>query len=331
MPFARSSQAEFPSALGPAGRRSVSVVLPTYNSREFVSRAIDSVLGQEGEAGLELIVVDDQSTDGTGNFIARNYGADPRIRIFSTPRNTGPAHARNVGFAQARGEWIGVIDADDAWRPRRLAALLDQTEGADIVFDNLIGFDFGANKETGLLLPEEPLNVTLEVMTDNAGRPGHDLGFLKPIFRRSFLEDNGLVYPDLRCNEDLLFYLALLIAGGRTKYIPEGYYIYTTRVGSISRMVSPLSRSEADNVAAAAALRQLVEDHRTTLSSAEIACLEKRAGELVESGPIARFYEDWVAMRVGSMTRALLDQRGLGPALARKLFRRIRRVVLPNA
>src|SRR5574337_356453 len=104
-------------------RPTVSVVVPAYNAAAFLRRAIDSVLGQTA-VDLELLVVDDGSTDATLQLLA-GYGE--RLRAISQV-NAGPAGARNRGLALARGRYIAFLDADDWWLPEKLGrqvALLD--------------------------------------------------------------------------------------------------------------------------------------------------------------------------------------------------------------
>jgi len=96
----------------------VSVVVPTFNRASIVGVAIASVLAQ-GYAPTEIVVVDDGSTDDTEERIRRDYGADPRIR-YVHKENGGPASARNVGFAHARGEYVALLDSDDTWHPWKL-------------------------------------------------------------------------------------------------------------------------------------------------------------------------------------------------------------------
>jgi glycosyltransferase involved in cell wall biosynthesis len=94
----------------------VSVVIPAYNATHFVREAIDSVLGQS-HSGLELIVVDDGSTDGTLE-VARSV-RDARLIILSGP-NQGVAAARNKGLDRASGHVVAFLDADDCWDERKL-------------------------------------------------------------------------------------------------------------------------------------------------------------------------------------------------------------------
>ena len=95
----------------------VSVILPTYNRAEYLPRAMESVLSQSYE-NLELIVVDDGSTDNTREVV--NAYQDARIRYMRTPSNRGVAAARNAGIRRASGEYIAFQDSDDKWLPGKL-------------------------------------------------------------------------------------------------------------------------------------------------------------------------------------------------------------------
>jgi len=93
----------------------ISVIIPTYNAARFVAQTIDSALGQT-LAPLEVIVVDDGSTDDTERSL-RSY--QDRIRVFRQ-RNSGPAAARNRGVRESRGNLIALLDHDDVWLPEKL-------------------------------------------------------------------------------------------------------------------------------------------------------------------------------------------------------------------
>ena len=93
-----------------------SVVIPTYNRLRYVQRAIKSVLEQTMQA-LEVIVIDDGSTDNTGNELKKQF---PSINLYSNRKNYGVSHARNRGAELANGNWLAFLDSDDTWHPRKL-------------------------------------------------------------------------------------------------------------------------------------------------------------------------------------------------------------------
>lgn len=101
----------------------VSVVIPAYNCARFVADAIDSVLAQ-GRADVEVVVVDDGSTDDTAEVVTR-YG-DP-VTLIRQP-NAGAAVARNTGIRAARGRYVAFLDADDVWLPGKIEAQLTHLE-----------------------------------------------------------------------------------------------------------------------------------------------------------------------------------------------------------
>lgn len=96
----------------------LSIVIPTYNCAAYIGDAIRSCLRQAEQSELEVIVVDDGSTDETQRVLAR-FSTDRRVRILSQ-ENAGCGAARNLGIEQCRGEFIGFLDADDAYLPRTI-------------------------------------------------------------------------------------------------------------------------------------------------------------------------------------------------------------------
>ncbi len=129
-----SSSTEEPAvAVAPAGRAPrVSVVIPTYNRTEPLRRAVASVLGQTFR-DLEVLVVDDGSSDGRALAVLDGLG-DPRIRVLRLAENRGASRARNAGILGARGEWVAFLDSDDEWLPEKLErqmARLERGRGRD--------------------------------------------------------------------------------------------------------------------------------------------------------------------------------------------------------
>ena len=113
-------------------RPDVTVVIPTRDRWKLLaSAALPAALGQE-EVALEVVVVDDGSTDETPQRLAEL--TDPRLRTFRHAQSRGVARARNAGIATARGEWLAFLDDDDVWSPRKLRLQLDAAEAAGASF-----------------------------------------------------------------------------------------------------------------------------------------------------------------------------------------------------
>jgi len=231
---------------------SVSVVIPSYNVESCIERAIRSALDQSLQP-TEIIVVDDGSTDATSELVSGLAERESRIKLLRQPQNAGPAAARNRGIGSAIGDWIAILDADDAFLPDRLRYLVEAAERRDLTFaaDNVALYDATAQRITRLGIDPDVIGDGLDLdrytfvrncMTD---RPGCiDLSGLKPIMRRSFLVSSGIRYPeDCRHGEDFFFYLRAIVAGARFSLFPESGYLYTQRFGSISRKRSEFSRT----------------------------------------------------------------------------------------
>ncbi len=108
----------------PSGRPDaprLSILVPTWNAATTVERALDSVLA-ERVIPLEVVVVDDASTDGTADLVAAIAERDPRVVLLRLPANGGVSNARNRGLELVRGEWLAFLDADDLLLPGALDA-----------------------------------------------------------------------------------------------------------------------------------------------------------------------------------------------------------------
>ena len=220
----------------------VSIVIAAYNAAETIQRAIDSAAAQRGVTA-EIIVVDDCSGDETRNLVSS--AGDPAVRLIALDRNLGPGGARNAGFAAARGRWIAVLDSDDTMAPDRLAGMIAAAEraGADVAVDNLDVLHLDGRTErmfAEALLAGMPV-LTLPAFIDSnlIFRATHNFGYMKPVFRRAFLEDNRLSFDEqLRIGEDYLLLASTLAAGGRCAVIPQAGYTYHIRESSISRVLA---------------------------------------------------------------------------------------------
>jgi glycosyltransferase involved in cell wall biosynthesis len=230
----------------------VSVVIPVYNVALCVERAIRSALDQSLPP-IEVIVVDDGSTDFTCDVVSQLSRDDARVKLLKLSVNKGPAAARNAGIDSAQGDWIAILDADDSFFGDRLRYLVNAAERHDLTFaaDNVTYYDASAQRATRLGIDPNRIGYCLDLDRYTylrhcmMNQPGCiDIAGMKPIMRRTFLESSRVRYrEDLRHGEDFLFYLRAIMAGARFYLFPISGYLYSERFGSISRQPSSFSRT----------------------------------------------------------------------------------------
>lgn len=105
----------------------ISIILPVYNAEKTVGKTIQSVIDQDCK-DWELIVIDDYSSDNSLNIIKNIAKKDSRIRVFCNSQNLGPAASRNLGIENAKGKYIGFIDADDTYRNNFISIMISNSE-----------------------------------------------------------------------------------------------------------------------------------------------------------------------------------------------------------
>jgi GT2 family glycosyltransferase len=108
--------------MGGMSEAKVSVIVPTYNRAHCVTKALDSALGQT-HGNVEVIVIDDGSTDNTRELISNWYDQEPRVKYFRQD-NAGVTAARNRGLSRAAGDFVALLDSDDCWKPWKLEVQL---------------------------------------------------------------------------------------------------------------------------------------------------------------------------------------------------------------
>lgn len=237
----------------------VSVIIAAYNIAPYVGRAVESALGQLGVT-VEVIVVDDCSTDGTATALAGI--TDSRVRTIRLPSNQGAGAARNVAIPLANAPWIAILDGDDLMLPERLAHMLAvaKDQSADIVVDNLLRRREDNGKEEIMFdrrrLPSPLLELPQFLLGDSAMLGGSPLGFLKPLFSTTFLRQHRLAYDSgLRHGEDYQIIAEALALGARCAVTLRAGYVYTLRKGSTSLHLSVADVAALDQANARLASR----------------------------------------------------------------------------
>ena len=205
----------------------MSIIIPVYNCESTIDSCIDSILAQT-EREIEVILVDDGSTDGSG-AVCDEYGArDPRIRVIHQV-NSGVSAARNAGIDAACGDYIGFVDGDDWIAPNMYERLLreaERTEADVVMCDAVTVFSHGRTRaDTISWVPEntvlEKTDLKPSVLLEMAG------SVWRCIYRRKTLDAFGLRFPlGLKFSEDRVFNLYAFGNANKVAYVKEAYYYH---------------------------------------------------------------------------------------------------------
>lgn len=220
----------------------VSIIIPAYNTEKYIRKCIDSILEQTYQ-NFEVIIIDDCSSDRTIETVQAYQ--DSRIKIYQNEKNSGPSFSRNRAIKLASGEYIAILDSDDWWSTDRLEQMINYMEknNADMIFDNLLYIreneqaPWQTYYQHKNMIVTDPTEVTPEFFVN------HDLGILKAIIRKDVLIENNIFYNEsIKYGEDFMFYLEITMRTNRVWLLPEGYYYYLTREGSLVTNMYALSK-----------------------------------------------------------------------------------------
>jgi succinoglycan biosynthesis protein ExoU len=219
----------------------VDVLIAAWNRADTIEHAVASALAEPEVANV--IVVDDGSSDDTVGRVRHIARHDDRTIIHRLSTNSGPSTARNAGLTLSAAPWVAVLDGDDFFLPGRIAKLLASAGGCDLVGDDILQIDeaqvgkseprpsFGDRSATWRL----DFETFVRGNASRRGAPRRELGFVKPLMRRAFLDRHGLRYdPRLRLGEDYALYARALGVGARFAMLPPCGYVSVMRAGSLS-------------------------------------------------------------------------------------------------
>ncbi len=204
----------------------ISVVIPSYNSEDFISDAITSVLNQTYN-NIELIIVDDCSTDSTVAIINNFLKKDSRIVFSQLKQNSGAAVARNKAIEIANGDYIAFLDSDDKWLPNKLDIqhkLIEEKKCA-VVYSS-----YYCMSEQGVLL-----NKTIEALPElnfNKILKCNYIGNLTGMY--SVAKLGKLYAPNIRKRQDWALWISAIKNGGKAYGTLEPLAVYRERNNSIS-------------------------------------------------------------------------------------------------
>ncbi len=220
----------------------VSVIIPVYGVEQYLPDCLDSVLGQSLRE-IEVIAVDDASPDRCGEILDACAARDSRVRVIHLAVNGRQGHARNAALPQARGRYVYFLDADDRVRPGALEALWKTAERENldgIFFDSEalyeadyqgpdIGRDNGLRKGT---YPDGPVDGLTLYRAFWAQKEWY-VYVQRQFWRRDFLWDKGLLFPEIPVHEDEDFSFRAILSAERVRYLPMKLFDRRIRSGSV--------------------------------------------------------------------------------------------------
>ena len=229
----------------------VSVIVPMWNAAGTIGRCLRSIEGQT-LGGLEAVIVDDCSTDGSVEEAERTvsgFGKAVRYRILKTPVNLGPAGARNFGLKEAEGEYVAFLDADDTLEPTFCEKLF--ACGTDL-----------AHCDIRIIAPDGSSAIKENPRESDKRKYllRYKSFFTTYLYRRSLLRDCGIVFPDSRSAEDSCFLACAIMQAGSISGVEEALYNYFRDAGSVS--LSRNRKRASWRLYSFRALRRYVREHR---------------------------------------------------------------------
>ena len=240
------------------GAPDVSIVLISFNDAKRLPKALRSLTRQTLSA-LEIIVVDDASTDNTSDVVSKAAAADPRIRYVRLEQNSGGCSApRNRGIAEATGTWVMFCDSDDEYERHAAKNLLLAVEAAEA--DLGCGVVERVDSRTGkhVRWREECHEAAVLESIEDRLPLIYDTVSVNKIYRRSMLVEHGIRFPEGILYEDQLFTMEAFVRASRIAVIPQTVYYW-----NVDRVSDELSitqrRREVRNVSSRIAVNRLID------------------------------------------------------------------------
>lgn len=218
-------------------RELVSVIIPVYNVEAYLTECIDSVLAQT-YPDMEIILVDDGSTDASGKICDSYENQDSRITVIHQ-ENRGLSEARNTGLDRAKGEYIYFLDSDDWILPETLELLTEkaETDSANVVFFDARSFE---DEQPDKVIQQNYMrkhnyetDTGLAVLKQLQENKDYHSAVPLLFIRKSVLDNMGLRFEPGILYEDMIFTYALFCKAGRVAYVNQSFYQRRYRSNSI--------------------------------------------------------------------------------------------------
>ena len=207
----------------------ISVIVPVYNAEEWMRESLESIRAQSYK-NLEVLLIDDGSTDGSGAICDEYAAMDGRF-VAIHKENGGVSSARNVGLDRASGAWIGFVDPDDIARPELFARLLREAEASD---SDIVacGFHRFGEENNDRTFPAGRFDTREALLRMTLGEK-LNVHLWNKIYRRELFD--GILFPEGQISEDLLVMHRLFERAKQVSVIEDILYDYRVRGGSLSQ------------------------------------------------------------------------------------------------
>ena len=203
----------------------ISVVVPVYNTEKYLSDCLDSLLVQT-EQNIEILVVDDGSSDGSPDILLRYSRLYPQIRVFTQP-NAGPGVARNTALKNVRGKYVMFCDSDDMFKPTMCREMARIMESKDVDFAFCDTEEYEKKIQISHIRRPGIVNISPDVFPEIA------VGIWCFIFRRDILEKYGIGFPSSFYGEDFAFAAKYIFISRRFYALNKKLYILRFRADSL--------------------------------------------------------------------------------------------------
>ena len=221
----------------------LSFVLPVYNVEAYLPQCLDSMLSQMGDS-CEIILVDDGTPDHSGRICDEYAERDSRVHVLHK-ENGGPSSARNAGAALAKGKYICFVDSDDYIEENSVPELLKwirEVQGDLCFLQAKKVYPDGSSEPVREDIRSEGVRGKTkdQILTYLASRNTFPGGPWAKLYRRAFLEENGIRFPEGVISEDLIYCLNVYLAAETVDCLDGPFYCYRQgRKGSLTSVVTP--------------------------------------------------------------------------------------------
>lgn len=236
------------------GKPIVSVVIPVYNTKEYLPTCLHSILNQTiGAENLEIIIVDDGSTDGSREYLKEFAGQNINVKLFCLPENTGDlGYVRNIGIKAAAGEWLYCVDSDDWLGAEALERLVKHAAewGSDVIQGKMMNVDGPKKKGRFDYFNGDEASLTFgnlafdEIVSATVGP--------MRLIKMDLLKDNSILFPEGVWPEDIIFMLEVLFAATHISIANDYEYYFVRRdsyrTGGLSNVSNITSVKKPDRI-----------------------------------------------------------------------------------